>query len=132
MDTPFEKNPKYPEQLIHKSTSGNYVRSKSEAMIDTFLHMNKLPFRYECCLELGDNMFYPDFTIRHPVTGQTYYWEHFGLMDIPSYAQNAYAKLQFYSSHGIIPSLNLIVTFETKESPLSTELVSQLIHHYFF
>ena len=132
MDAPFEKNPKYPEQLIHKSTSGNYVRSKSEAMIDTFLHMNKLPFRYECCLELGDNIFYPDFTIRHPVTGQTYYWEHFGLMDIPSYAQKTYAKLQFYSSHGIIPSLNLIVTFETKESPLSTEMVSQLIHHYFF
>lgn len=52
MNSPYDKNPKYPEQLIHKTLSGHYVRSKSEAMIAMFLYTNGIPFRYECALEL--------------------------------------------------------------------------------
>lgn len=74
----YERNTKYPEQLIYKSLSGNLVRSKSEAIIDMFLYMNKIPYRYECSLQLGDTIIYPDFTIRHPQTGKLFYWEHFG------------------------------------------------------
>ena len=50
MNMSYEKNSKNPENLIHKGSSGNYVRSKSEAIIDMFLHMHKIPFRYECAL----------------------------------------------------------------------------------
>lgn len=78
---PYTTNPKFPEQLIHKSPSGNLLRSKSEALIDAFLYKNKIPFRYECMLQLDDITLYPDFTIRHPTNGKTFYWEHFGLMD---------------------------------------------------
>lgn len=129
--SPFEQNPKYPEQLIHKTCSGNLVRSKSEVLIDMALHINKIPFRYECALSLGDSVIYPDFTIRHPHTGKTYYWEHFGMMDDPVYSKNACAKLQLYTSHGIIPTIQLITTYETKEHPLSSETVEKLIHEYF-
>ena len=43
---PFHSNPKYPEHLIHKSISGNIVRSKSEALIDMMLYTYKIPFRH--------------------------------------------------------------------------------------
>lgn len=131
MSTKYEKNPFYPEQLMHKTSSGDFVRSKSEALIDTLLYMNKIPFRYECALHLGEVTIYPDFTILHPITGKIYYWEHFGLMDDSAYSQKAFSKLQLYTSHGIIPSHQLIITFETKEQPLNSDYVNQLIQLHF-
>ena len=131
MKEPCNKNPKYPEQLTHKSVSGNLVRSKSEVLIDTLLYINHIPYRYESALQLGELTLYPDFTIRHPQTGQFYYWEHFGLMDDLSYSKNACSKLQCYSSHGIIPSIHLITTYETKEHPLNSDTIEKIIYDYF-
>lgn len=128
---PFISNPKYPEQLIHKSASGKYVRSKSEVVIDMLLYTHKIPFRYEASLQLGNVTLYPDFTIRHPETGELYYWEHFGLADDPDYCKNITSKLNLYTSHGIIPTIQLITTYETKDTPLSVELVEKIINYYF-
>lgn len=130
-NAPFEHNMAYPEQLIHKSSSGHLVRSKSEAMIDTLLHINKVPFRYECQLRLGDTIIYPDFTICHSQTKSIYYWEHFGMMDNPNYSKNACSKLQLYTFHNIIPSINLITTYETASNPLSSEIIEKIIDYYF-
>lgn len=131
MNSPYEHNTKHPEHLIYKGLSGKLLRSKSEAIIDMCLYTNKIPFRYECALQLGEIFLFPDFTIRHPITGETYYWEHFGLMDEPSYSKNACAKLQIYTSNGIIPSIQLITTYETKNAPLSPELVEKIVTYYF-
>jgi len=130
MNTSYERNPLYPEQCIHKSVSGNLLRSKSEAMIDMFLYLNKIPFRYECALHLDETVLYPDFTILHPSTQQLYYWEHFGMMDSSVYAQNTYSKLQLYTSHNIIPSIQLITTFETKDHPLTPKTIEAIIKQY--
>ena len=59
------------------------MRSKSEAMIAMSLYVQKIPYRYECELKLGSITLFPDFTIRHPETGEIFYWEHFGMMDKP-------------------------------------------------
>lgn len=131
MSADYIHNPNYPEQLIHKTISGNLVRSKSEAIIDFFLHTHGVPFRYECALQLDDVTLFPDFTIRHPKTGAFYYWEHFGRMDDSAYSKNAFSKLQLYSSHGIVPSIHLITTYETKDHPLSSEAIDKLIDYYF-
>ena len=131
MNSPYEQSTKYPELLIHKTISGHYVRSKSESMIATSLHINHIPFRYECALSLGSSIIYPDFTIRHPHTGQFYYWEHFGRMDDPSYYKNVYPKLMLYNSHGIVPSLQLITTFETMDNPLTFDTIEKIITDYF-
>lgn len=131
MHFPYDRNTKYPEQLTLKTSSGHFVRSKSEMLIDMMLHTNRIPFRYECALQLGESVIYPDFTIRHPHTGQTYYWEHFGLMDDPIYCRNACSKLQLYTSHGIIPTINLITTYETKDHPFSSETIENIIKQYF-
>lgn len=129
---PYEKYDKFPEQLIHKTSSGNIVRSKSEALIDMVLYTNKIPFRYECALQLGAITMHPEFTIRHPQTGETYYWEHFGLMDKSYYRQSAISRIQTYISNQIIPSIQLIATFETHSHPLSSETIEKIVDHYFF
>lgn len=131
MDAPYERNEAYPEQLLYKTSTGTYVRSKSEAIIAMFLHANMIPFRYECSLQLGDTTVFPDFTIRHPLTGQYFYWEHFGMIDKQSYCKNAFSKLQLYSAYEIYPSIQLITTYETREQPLDTAIVEALIKHYF-
>lgn len=128
---PYPCNPKYQQQLTHKTLSGKFVRSKSEAIISTLLFLNKVPFRYECELQLGEIVIYPDFTIRHPKTGKLFYWEHFGRMDDWAYSKNVPVKLHTYIAHGIIPSIQLITTYETMQEPLSTEKVERIIMDYF-
>ncbi len=131
MNDSYEKQRKFQEGLIHTTYSGNLVRSKSEAMIDMFLCKYQVPFRYECALKLGEIVIYPDFTIRHPETGEMFYWEHFGLMDNPEYKKNMISKLQLYTSHGIIPSIQLITTYETRETPLNMDMIEKIVRHYF-
>ena len=81
--SPYNKNKNYPEQLKHKTCKNEFMRSKSEAMIAMSLYVQKIPYRYECELKLGSITLFPDFTIRHPETGEIFYWEHFGMMDKP-------------------------------------------------
>lgn len=131
MNEPYKKNQKHPESLIHKTVSGNLVRSKSEMLIDMALYKNKIPFRYECPVDMNGATYHPDFTIFSPKTRKIVYWEHFGLMDDPVYAQKAYHKLQIYTANGFIPMHNLIVTFETKEYTLSSETIEKIIESYF-
>ena len=131
MNSPYEQNLSHPERLIYKSTSGHMVRSKSEMMIDMLLHQYQIPFRYECALTLGDTLLHPDFTLRHPMTGEYYDWEHFGLMDQPAYAANTLSKLRIYTENGILPGIHLITTYETPEHPLSMEMVEKIIKYYF-
>lgn len=128
---PFEQNPKYPENKIHKTSSGNMVRSKSEVLIDMVLYTHKIPFRYECELHFGDYKIYPDFTIMHPKTGKIYYWEHYGKMDDPKYNRNVGDRIQTYVNKGIIPSIDLITTFETSLHPLSIDEVEKIVKEYF-
>lgn len=129
--SPYETAQMHPENLIHKTFSGHVVRSKSEVLIDTALFMNHLPFRYECALNLSYTTIYPDFTIRHPKTGDTYYWEHFGLIDDPKYSKNAFSKIQLYISEGILPGIQLITTYETTEKPLTSNTIDKVIKLYF-
>ena len=115
----YNRCPNHPEQLSFACPSGNQVRSKSEVFIDMVLNQHCIPYRYECELPLGKSTFYPDFTIKHPMTDEIIYWEHFGLMDDKVYSQKAYSKLQIYADNGIIPGRNLMVTFETRKNPFS-------------
>ena len=131
VQAPYQRNTKNPEHLIHKTISGECVRSKSEVMIATVLYMNKIPFRYECILKLGENIRFPDFTILHPKTGKIFYWEHLGLMDKAEYRQDAWERLELYIYYGIIPTKNLILTYETAEYPLNITQVERLVNEYF-
>ncbi|MCQ2492736.1 MAG: ATPase [Lachnospiraceae bacterium] len=127
----YPKNQRYPEHLKCKTITGDYVRSKSEAIIYNQLIRHKIPFRYECRLQLGNQYWYPDFTILHPMTKELIYWEHFGLMDKDAYRKNALHKLNVYAENGIIEHVNLITTCETENHPLDSARVENEIKFHF-
>ena len=95
------------------------------------LHANNIPFRYECALYFGNNTLYPDFTIRHPETDETVYWEHFGMMGKEEYSKNAFSKLHLYNSNGILLNKQLIATFESPEYPLQPDEIEKIIKDWF-
>ncbi|SFQ30444.1 hypothetical protein SAMN02910358_01500 [Lachnospiraceae bacterium XBB1006] len=130
--TTFMSNPEYPEQRIHKASSGHFLRSKSEVLIDEMLSRHKLMFHYEEMLIFSDgSYYYPDFKIYSPKTEQFIIWEHFGKMDDHSYAVKTYRKIDKYIGNGYLPQKNLLLTFETKRSPLDYEYVEMLIEKFF-
>jgi len=131
MNAPYKRNESHPENLKHKTRSGIRVRSKSELLITMVLSKYGIPYRYECALWVGDKYIYPDFTILHPVTGQVFYWEHFGRMDDEKYSQETFDKLRRYNANGIVPSINLITTYETEANPPDEEMIEMLVQHYF-
>ena len=100
------------------------VRSKSELIIANILYKNRemLKYKYERPLELmierHTQTIYPDFTILNVRTGKLVYWEHAGRMDDPRYAANFVKKINTYIDNEIIPGKDLIVTYETVNSPI--------------
>ncbi|MBE5877250.1 MAG: ATPase [Lachnospiraceae bacterium] len=131
MQAEYQTNPEFPEHLIHNTVAGHKVRSKSETMIVMYLYNNQIPYRYEGALTLDGTTIYPDFTIRHPKTGQIYYWEHFGKMDDEVYIRKTQRKFQTYTSNGIIPTIQLITTYETKDNPLDMKTIEEIIERCF-
>lgn len=130
-DEEYETNPAHPEALIVKAPKGQFVRSKSEAIIAHALYEHNLQYKYECAQTIGDYTIYPDFTILHPTTRKTYIWEHFGLADSPSYQNTMCNKIRSYLSCNYVPGHNLILTYETSSSPLDISYIHSLIGFYF-
>lgn len=128
----YERNTEHSENLRFKTKKGDVVRSKSEVFIADTLFLNKVPYRYEPKLDLGNfGTYYPDFVIYHPRFMKIYYWEHFGKMDDDEYIHKAYRKLEIYTQNGIVPTDNLVTTFETKRRPLDPALVEKIVRETF-
>lgn len=127
----YEQNPRYPENLIHRTLAGHFVRSKSEVIIANALYQYRIPYRYECALYCDEATLFPDFTIFHPEVCKLYYWEHFGMMDKPSYVDHVCNKLRIYAQQKIIPTVNLITTYETAAYPLDSGKVDSIIREMF-
>jgi len=117
-----------PEGLIYRTNSGALVRSKSERTIADALDQNGILWRYEAALVLGNEIRYPDFTIKKPYSGEVVFWEHFGRMDLSGYRQNVSLKIELYTRHGIFPDINLICTYE--QHLQNTTHIQNLIEMY--
>ena len=100
-------------------------------IIANALYMNRIPYRYECELVLGDVTLYPDFTILHPDTSEVYYWEHFGMMSQSAYREKTVQKLKLYGEHQIFPFHQLITTYESESVSLDSEMIQKVIEMYF-
>jgi hypothetical protein len=114
---------------------GEHVRSKSEVIIADRLNNAKIPYHYEICLELviGDRditTVKPDFTVLNTRTLETWYWEHFGMIDDEKYRYEMKRKLDSYAINGIFPGNHLIVSFETKDNQLNIQHINRLIKEY--
>ena len=128
---PSPEYSKYKEPF--QTRKGEIVNSKSEVIIADRLYALGIHYHYEKPLELNEGATHrkPDFTILHPYTLETYYWEHFGLMDNEEYRNQAKAKIELYALNGIIQGKNFMTTFETSLSPLNIWYVDKLINEYF-
>lgn len=124
---PFEINA--PEFF---TSTGVRVRSKSEVIIAEALYRAGIPFRYEYPISVkGWRTLYPDFTCLNTTSREEIIWEHFGLMGDPDYTENAIQKISHYAASGYILGKNLIVTFESGNTPLSVKQVQAYIKAFF-
>lgn len=116
----FEFKP-LPEELLYThnwyadekklaTLSEYFVRSKSEVIIANMLVDRDIPFKYEEPLYAADGTIYlPDFTVTF--RGETYYWEHVGMLDRPDYKAHWEKKKKWYEKN--FPG-QLVVTYEGK------------------
>jgi hypothetical protein len=91
------------EGLIHRTSTGIAVRSKSELLIYEELCRAGYQPEYEKPLSLGGSTRYPDFTIEDEISGRNIYWEHLGLLEKENYRRSWEAKLAWYRANGILP-----------------------------
>lgn len=91
----------FEEHLIHRTARGEMVRSKSEVIIANALAAKGADYAYERPLTLDGVTKFPDFTIEDMESGQTFYWEHCGMLHVPSYRRRWEEKLEWYRKHGV-------------------------------
>ena len=91
----------HPEHLIHRTSTGVLVRSKSEVIVADTLTRLGPSYQYEeplCSVDNPKDFRLPDFTVKYE--GETYYWEHLGMLSIPSYAEAWEKKKAWYETNG--------------------------------
>jgi predicted nuclease of restriction endonuclease-like RecB superfamily len=92
------------DYLIHRSGKNEPMRSKSEVIIADSLAETKIEYFYEQTLTGSDGYVrYPDFTIEDADSGNTYYWEHLGLLENEQYKTRWERKLAWYREQKILP-----------------------------
>ena len=124
------RNKHFNEGLIHVTRGGKKVRSKSEVLIADALYDSGIEFKYEAEMRLANRIVYPDFEILHPKTHKLIWWEHLGMIDDPEYVCENIEKIIEYGRAGITLGKNLIITYETKEKPLTHEMINQRLVRY--
>jgi hypothetical protein len=106
----------YAEHLIHRTPpsaqhpNGILVRSKSEVIVAGALSKLGISYEYEQKLPSKDNpndFRLPDFTVSYE--GDTFYWEHLGMLSVPSYKEGWDRKRQWYEDNGF---LDRVITSE--------------------
>ena len=110
---------------------GERVRSKSEKILADYFYRHGIEYKYECPLYLkGIGTVYPDFTFLSQKTYKEIYWEHNGMMGDGKYSMKAVRKIHTYEDNGIYLGENLILTFETEQTILSTAQIERLVRKY--
>ena len=120
--------------LIHMTRKGIAVRSKSEVIIADLLYSKGIDFEYERPLDLDGDRKLPDFTIADSDSGETYYWEHLGMLQRPSYRRKWEAKKAWYTAHGILEEAagggengTLITSRDGDDSSISSAAIEEFI-----
>lgn len=127
---PYEKGEMFADARINFSFLGIEVRSKSESLIASQLEFNKVPYRYEAKLIVGNKSYYPDFTILKPRDGRILYWEHFGMVNDPEYNLKIEGKLTEYKRIGLLPWVDYISTFDDDNGSLNSGMIKKLINSF--
>lgn len=118
-----------PEELKQPTIDGNYVRSKTEAMIYNFLVEHGYTFVYELPLKGKSRLFYPDFTILSEIDYITEVRiEHHGMMSDDGYRQGAEAREYDYWYNGFLPNRDVYFTFDDNRGVLDMAPISEILN----
>ena len=113
---------------FYKTVRGERVRSKSEILIANALNDLGIPYRYEAPLFLeNDIVIYPDFTILKPHARTVCYFEHCGRMDDPGYLNGFIKRENLYIQNGLIPGIDVFMSFESSTLPINMDSVRQML-----
>jgi hypothetical protein len=124
------------DRLIHKSSRGEPMRSKSEVIIADQLAAAGMDYEYEVPLLAPDGSTrWPDFTLIDADTGRTIYWEHCGMLSDPQYRARWERKLDWYNRQGILrieesppaAARVLVVTEDDEKGGMSSEAIRLLV-----
>ena len=88
------------EALIHRTRKGTAVRSKSEVIVADVLDALGISYEYEQPLysHIDPKDFrLPDFTVSFE--GDVFYWEHLGMLNVPSYREAWERKQKWYEKN---------------------------------
>lgn len=118
-----------PEGLIHRTERGEWVRSKSEAIIANIMLHIGLDYRYEYPIEghIQPGIRRPDF-VMFDANHKPIIWEHLGMLDKPDYCERWEAKLAWYKVNGFTSGTNLFVTSEESDG-LDSQLLRKTAEH---
>ena len=119
--------------LIHRTSNGTLVRSKSEVIIADALTAAGIEFAYEKEFRGHDgSLRLPDFTIEDAATGETYIWEHSGMLSNPQYARAWERKKAWYAASGVEEgggeAATLIVTTDDERGGIDSAEVQAKVH----
>lgn len=128
----YKTNPYKPEEKTRDTNRGDKVRSKSESFIANILFELGIPYHYEQALKLkSGKTYYPDFTLLKKSTREVFYLEHLGLLDDEAYRKSNLAKIDEYRAGGIYLGKNLLITYETEDSPLDIRGIKRMLKEIF-
>jgi hypothetical protein len=120
--------------LIHRTSTGIAVRSKSELIIAEALSRAGVAFEYERPLMLSGKTRYPDFTIQDDISGKTVYWEHLGMLERADYRSGWEKKLAWYQANQVLPAKDgggangtLIITTDSTKSGFNISEIEKII-----
>ncbi len=127
------------ERLIHRSSKGEPMRSKSEVIIADQLAAHGIAYEYETGLVLDGLTRWPDFTIEDADSGRIYYWEHCGMLQDPDYNRRWLRKLDWYRQNKIMPLEEspgdakrvLVITEDDEKGGISSQAIKQKIEILF-
>lgn len=120
----------YPEQLNNKTLKGDFVRSKSEAIIANMLFVKKIEYHYEEKLVLGDDTFAPDFKIAVKSQRKCKLLEHFGLIGDEEYRGTCMWKIRTYLEFGYRPYEDILFTYDDKDGHINTVDIDKVIESF--
>ena len=116
----------------YKAGDDLYVRSRAELFCVSCFDKYSITFLYEYPVRLKSGLpVYPDFCVMDPETGEDRFFEYFGIMDSPEYANTAAKKLNDLAAAGIVSGKNLVVAMETSKVPMNTEALEIIIRENF-
>ena len=119
----------FAEDAVYITSLGERVRSKAECIIADILAALGIAYRYECEYTFEGKRYFPDFTIRHPKTGELYYLEYFGMMGSEEYSIKALRKIAAYQQTP--DAERFIFIFESEAAPMNTQAIRNLFKQYF-